>query len=291
MSKAEIIMETGKPQDKYVSVDGLKLRYIEEGSGPSVLFLHGASLGSSADVFLRNLGPIAKSGFRAVAFDIPGFGLSDVPEKQSTAQQRNSIPKFIDAAGLGKTALIAHSRSGGFAVQLALEDPSRYSHVVILGTGSLLPPQTQEQVGKYEAVQARVDKEMAQKEPTVEDARKLLQADTFNHSLISEEDVALRHRSMIGRNFKAHQDRQNHEAPAGGGKAEAKPLWQRLTELKMPLLMIFGREDRAHAGERAELLKKMHPELNVHIVNGCKHMVHWDAFDDLMRLGVPFLKS
>ena len=47
----------------------------------------------------------------------------------------------------------------------------------------------------------------------------------------------------------------------------------------------------AHAGERAELLKKMHPDLNIHIVNGCKHMVHWDAFDDLMRLSVPFLKS
>ena len=182
-------------------------------------------------------------------------------------------------------------RAIGFAIQLALEDPSRYSHVIILGTGSLLPPQTPEQVGKYEAVQARVDKEMAQKEPTVEDARKLLQADTFNHSLISDEDVALRHRSMIGRNFKAHQDRQNQEAPAGGGASQAKPLWQRLTELKMPLLMIFGREDRAHAGERAELLKTTHPELKVHIVNGCKHMVHWDAFDDLMRLGVPFLKS
>jgi 4,5:9,10-diseco-3-hydroxy-5,9,17-trioxoandrosta-1(10),2-diene-4-oate hydrolase len=284
-------IENVKPVDKFVSVDGLKLRYIEAGSGPSVLFLHGASLGSSADVFLRNLGPFAKAGFRAVAFDYPGFGLSDVPAKQSTAQQRNSIPKFIDAAGLGKTALIAHSRSGGFAAQLALEDPSRYSHVIILGTGSLLPPQTQEQVGKYEAVQARVDKEMAQKEPTVEDARKLLQADTFNHSLISDEDVALRHRSMIGRNFKAHQDRQNQEAPAGGGASQAKPLWQRLTELKMPLLMIFGREDRAHAGERAELLKTTHPELKVYIVNGCKHMVHWDAFDDLMRLGVPFLNS
>ena len=96
MSTAEKI----KSEDKFVSVDGLKLRYIEEGSGPSVLFLHGASLGSSADVFLRNLGAFAKAGFRAVAFDYPGFGLSDVPEKQSTAQQRNSIPKFIDAAGL-----------------------------------------------------------------------------------------------------------------------------------------------------------------------------------------------
>jgi len=283
-------VERTKPKDKFVNVEGQQLRYIEEGSGPSVLFLHGASLGSSADVFLRNLGPLARAGFRAVAFDLPGFGLSDVPAKQSTAQQRNAIPKFIDAAELGKTALIAHSRSGGFAVQLALEDPSRYSHVIILGTGSLLPPQTQEQVGKYEAVQARVDKEMAQKEPTLEDARKLLQADTFNHSLISDEDVAIRHSRMTGRNFKAHQERQNQDAPAGGG-AQAKPIWQRLTELKMPLLMIFGREDRAHAGERAELLKKMNPEINLHIVDGCKHVGHWDAFEDLMRLGVPFLKS
>jgi len=283
-------VERTKPEDKFVSVDGLKLRYIEEGSGPSVLFLHGASLGSSADVFLRNLGPLARAGFRAVAFDYPGFGLSDVPAKQSTAQQRNSIPKFIDAAGLGKTALIAHSRSGGFAVQLALDEPGRYSHVIILGTGSLLPPQTEEQVGKYEAVQARVDKEMAQKEPTVEDARKLLQADTFNHALISEEDVAIRHSCMTSRNFIAHQERQNHDAPTGAS-AQARPLWQRLTELKMPLLMIFGREDRAHAGERAELLKRLHPEINLHIIKGCKHMVHWDALDDLMRLGVPFLKS
>ena len=55
--------------------------------------------------------------------------------------------------------------------------------------------------------------------------------------------------------------------------------------------MLYGREDRAHAGERAELLKKMQPQMNIHIVNGCKHMVHWDAAEDLMRLGVPFLKS
>jgi len=46
-----------KPEDKFVTVDGLKLRYIEEGVGPSVLFLHGASLGSSADVFRRKSRP------------------------------------------------------------------------------------------------------------------------------------------------------------------------------------------------------------------------------------------
>ncbi len=124
----------------------------------------------------------------------------------------------------------------------------------------------------------------------MEDARKLLQADTFNHALISEEDVAIRHRRMIGRNFIAHRERQNQQAPASAA-APTKPLWERLADLKVPLLMIYGREDRAHAAERAELLKKMQPQLNLHIVNGCKHMVHWDAFDELMRLGVPFLRS
>jgi pimeloyl-ACP methyl ester carboxylesterase len=279
-----------KPEDKYIVVDNLKLRYLEEGEGPPVLFLHGASLGSSADVFLRNLAPFARAGFRAIAFDLPGFGLSDIPEKQSLSQQRDSIPKFIDAMGLGKTALIAHSRSGTFAIRLALEDPGRYSHVVILGTGMLLPPRAEADLERYAGVQARVDKEMGAKEPTIEDSRKQLQADTFNHSLISEEDVSIRHSRSIGRNFSAHTARlsEGDAVPRNDG---SKPMWQRLTELKVPLLMIYGREDRAHAGERAELLQKKEPGLNVHIVDGCKHMVHWDAYADMERLVIPFLRK
>src|SRR3954471_1216196 len=127
-------------QDKLVSVDGLNLRYIEQGEGPAVILLHGASLGSSADVFIRNLGPLARAGFRAIAFDQPGFGLSDVPTDLSPAYRRDSIPKFMDALGLKQAALVGHSQAGNPAVQLALADPSRYSHIIVLGTGSLLPP-------------------------------------------------------------------------------------------------------------------------------------------------------
>ena len=58
-----------KIEDRYVTVDGLRLRYIEEGQGPAAILLHGASLGSSADVFIRNLGPLAKAGIiRAAGF-------------------------------------------------------------------------------------------------------------------------------------------------------------------------------------------------------------------------------
>jgi len=41
--------------ENFVQVDGLKIRYLEEGKGPEVILLHGASLGSSADVWERNL--------------------------------------------------------------------------------------------------------------------------------------------------------------------------------------------------------------------------------------------
>ena len=283
---------TTRLEDKYVTIDGLRVRYIEQGTGPVALFLHGASLGSSADVFADNIVQFADAGFRAVAFDIPGFGLSDTPENQSVKAQRDSIPKFIDAAGLGKVALMAHSRSGGFAVELALAEPQRYTHVVVLGSGNLLPPQDEGQAERHQAAQQRADQMMAEKEPTIEDTRKLLQADTFNHALITEDRLKVRHSRSVGQNFRNHVARQ--AAPHGGGGAGGpapKPLWQRITELEMPVLLIYGREDRAHAADRAAMLKQRHPEMNVHIVPNCKHLVPWDAADEVLRLAVPFLRS
>ena len=48
-------------EDKSVSAAGLTLRYLESGSGHPVIFLHGGSLGSSADAFLRNMPAFAKA--------------------------------------------------------------------------------------------------------------------------------------------------------------------------------------------------------------------------------------
>lgn len=277
-------------KDKYVTVDGLRLRYIEEGHGPAVLFLHGASLGSSADVFLRNLGPLARAGFRAIAFDQPGFGLSDVPADLSAAYRRDSIPKFMDALSLKTAALVGHSQAGNPAVQLALKEPGRYTHVIVLGTGSLLPPLGSEGEGNEAAAQRRLERRMAAEEPTVEDTRKVLEATLFHHELITPEELALRHARSVGRNFEAFVAR-NAAAEAAPAKDPKTPLWQRLVELPMPLLLIFGREDRAHAAERGKLLKEKYPQINLHIVPGCKHLVPWDAADEFVLLSVPFLKS
>jgi pimeloyl-ACP methyl ester carboxylesterase len=277
-------------EDKFVTVDGLKLRYVEAGSGPALLLLHGASLGSSADVFLRNLPPLAKAGFRAIAFDFPGFGLSDTPSDHSAQYRRASILKFMDALGLDKAALIGHSQSGGPAIQTALQAPDRVSHVVVLGTGSLLPPLDEGKKGGAEAaVQQRLERRMAQAEPTIEDTRKLLEANLFHHELITPDELALRHARSIGKAFEAFCAR-NDLAESQPAKEPAVPLWQKTAEVKAPLLMIYGKQDRANAFERATKLKQLYPHLDLHIAEGCKHLVPWDAADEFVKLAVPVLK-
>jgi pimeloyl-ACP methyl ester carboxylesterase len=280
--------------EKFVTVNGLPIRYLEQGEGVPALLLHGSSLGSSADVFRRNLGPLADGGLRAIAFDLPGFGKSPDADVTSNAAKKKFILAFMDALGLERAALIGHSSAGNPVVGLGLDAPQRVSHVMVLGTGSLLPPLEAEgtRVGGNEAAaQARLERRMVQQEPTLADTRALLEANLFHQELITDEELALRHANSIGACFTAFAARHAAAQASGGNKGakEGVPLWQRMVDLKMPLLLIFGRNDRARAGERAELLKQKYPQLDLHITEGCKHLVPWDAADLFHRLAVPFL--
>ena len=84
-----------KYADQFLEVNGLKTRYIEACSSPAAILWHGASLGSSADVFEKNLGPVADAGVRAIAYDQPGFGRTDNPaakDAQPTWQRLADLP-------------------------------------------------------------------------------------------------------------------------------------------------------------------------------------------------------
>jgi pimeloyl-ACP methyl ester carboxylesterase len=271
--------------NQFVQVDGLNTRYIEYGSGPAVILLHGASLGSSADVFARNLAPLAHAGLRVIAFDQPGFGFTDNPTDYSVAYRRRFIMMFMDALALERAALIGHSQAGNMAVALVFDHPQRISKVMILGTGSLLPPAP---AGQKEKV-AREGEEGTPTEPTLEQTRALLEHNLYNHQLITPEALELRQRMSVGKNFEAFLRRG--QAPRGGVAKDAKPLWQRLVDLPCPLLMIFGKNDRGNAFERAAQLKENYPQLDLHILDRCKHLVPWDVMDEFHHLAAKFLRN
>jgi hypothetical protein len=85
-----------RTDDRFVKVDGRSVRHLEEGSGVPAILLHGSSLGSSADVFRRNLRVLGGQGIRAIAFDLPGFGKSEASDDLSGGYEDN-----VPSNGLG----------------------------------------------------------------------------------------------------------------------------------------------------------------------------------------------
>ncbi len=261
--------------EKSIQVDGLKVRYLEEGSGPAVVLLHGASLGSSADVWEGTLGSLAQGGFRGLAFDRLGYGHSDNPRDYTASYQKAFILKFMDALELRQPCLIGHSGTGVMVVQLALEYPDRFSKVVSVGPASLLPPLPG---------QGREEEERGQSEPTLEDTRKLLEGNLFNKSLITPEVLEKRHRMSVGKNFQASIERSKAREP----RRDEVPLWKRLTEVKVPLLMIYGKVQKGVA-KRCTLLIEKEPSLRIEQIENCAHLVMWDTKEIFCQKLLDFL--
>lgn len=78
----------------------------------------------------------------------------------------------------------------------------------------------------------------------------------------------------IGKNFESHLARR--AAKGAEKKKDAKPLWQRLDEVKVPMRLIYGRQDRS-AERRAALARSRYPSIDLHLVDRCGHLMQWDA--------------
>ena len=76
-----------------VNINGLNINYIDEGTGPLLVMLHG--WGSNIDLFAGVIN-FAKRGYHVVAMDMPGFGKSDEPkEPMSVEDFMNFVIDFI----------------------------------------------------------------------------------------------------------------------------------------------------------------------------------------------------
>jgi len=114
---------------------GLRVRVLEAGPahGEPVVFVHG--WGCSIYVFRRNYEALADAGYRVVAADLKGHGLSDKPldtaEYTLDAMGRHVL-EIMDALALPRAALVGHSLGGALAVQTALHAPERVSRLALL---------------------------------------------------------------------------------------------------------------------------------------------------------------
>lgn len=114
---------------------GIKVRVVERGdpASPPVLFVPG--WGCPVYVYRRNLPVVADAGFRAIAVDIKGHGLSFKPlgeGEYSLESLVNHIEEILDALELDKPALVGHSMGATLLYHFVSRHPERARSLALL---------------------------------------------------------------------------------------------------------------------------------------------------------------
>lgn len=129
-------------EERFVIAGGVRTRYFEAGSGPTVVLLHGSSLAIDAWATWHATIPALARDYRVLAPDLIGFGMSDVPTNGlhvPRLERRHHVSAFMDALGISRCSLIGHSEGGFIAAMLALDHPTRVSNVVVVSSGATAP--------------------------------------------------------------------------------------------------------------------------------------------------------
>ena len=120
------------PAGRFLDVNGVRLHYVERGSGDALVLLHGN--GSMIQDFESSgLIDLAAKNYRVVVFDRPGFGHSDRPRNVvwTPDAQAELVKSALERIGVSNTIVLGHSWGASVAVALALKYPGLVRGLVL----------------------------------------------------------------------------------------------------------------------------------------------------------------
>ena len=120
-------------ESRFVELDGNVVHYVDEGSGPILLMLHGNPVWSFV---YREVIAALRDRFRCIALDFPGFGLSTgVPGYRYLAQDHAALlVSFLDRLELSQLTLVGHSWGGPFGLYAAQQRPDKFERLILSNT-------------------------------------------------------------------------------------------------------------------------------------------------------------
>ncbi len=122
--------------ERRVSVNGVSLHLVERGSGFPVLLLHGFP--DSSRLWREQLGALAGAGYRVIAPDLRGFGLSDKPRETSAYGMGSIIgdlESLLDVLGVERANVVGHDWGAVAAWAFAGHKPERTARLVAIAVG------------------------------------------------------------------------------------------------------------------------------------------------------------
>jgi 4,5:9,10-diseco-3-hydroxy-5,9,17-trioxoandrosta-1(10),2-diene-4-oate hydrolase len=126
------------PADRYIDVDGLRLRYWLEGdAGPNLVLIHG--IGGAVDVWRKQFERLPLT-HRVLALDLPGCGRSAIPPDYPPDTLRMlaaAVRAVMQAAGMSQAAIVGSSLGGAVTIEFAMGWPEMVSSLVLIGPAGM----------------------------------------------------------------------------------------------------------------------------------------------------------
>lgn len=117
-------------ESKYVTVLGSRMHYIDEGTGPIVVLVHG---NPTSSYLWRNVVPRLSSEYRVIALDLIGMGKSDKPDLgYRFSDHADYFSGFVRAMGLSDIALVLHDWGGGVGLDYAARNPRNVRAIAVM---------------------------------------------------------------------------------------------------------------------------------------------------------------
>ena len=267
-----------------VGNETLRVHYHDAGSGPAVVFLHGAGAGAGGwSNFSRNLPAFVDAGFRVIALDFPGFHKSDpiVATSSRTALNAEAVNGVLESLGIERAHLVGNSLGGASAMAFALNFPQRLDRMVLMGPGSLGP-------SLFQALPMEGIKLLMQlyREPTRENLDRMLKVFVFDPSMLTADLVERRYEAMVGSPTHLANFVTSFQNNPG---TLIEDLSHRLPEIQNPTLVVWGRDDRFVPLDYGLRLVWSLPRADLQVFSRCGHWAQWEHAEKFNETVIAFL--
>jgi 2-hydroxy-6-oxo-octa-2,4-dienoate hydrolase len=261
-----------------VDAGGVTTNYLDAGSGPPVVLVHGSGPGVSAYANWRLTVPALATEHRVLAPDMAGFGFSAKPGGYGMDLWLRQLHGFLDALDLEQVSLVGNSFGGGLAIAFADRWPERVDRLVLMGS-----------VGVPFAISPGLDAVWGY-EPSIENMRRLLDIFAFDRSLVTDELAEVRYRASVETGM---QEAFSSMFPAPRQRWVDSMVTpdERIAALPHETLVIHGRDDQVIPLTNAIRLLELVERAQLHVFGRCGHWTqieHAAAFNELV---LDFLRS
>ncbi len=262
---------------KKVQLDSVHLlAYMEQGpaDAPVILFLHG--LGSYAPAWKKQLAVLSLQ-YRCIAVDLPGYGKSAKGAYEGGMKYNAGLVlQFADKLGITEFTLAGHSMGGQIAITAALMAPQRIKKLILAAPAGFETFDAGEKAWFRDVVTARGTK--------ITPAKAIIQNYHSNFYQFPD-DAEFMIRDRLAMRSAVDFDWYCYIIPKGVQGMVNEPVYNRLPELKMPVLVVFGANDqlipnRFLNGGRTEEIAKVSERIPNHqlvMIPGVGHFVQFEG--------------